>query len=171
MNNTMTFMKYIKTESGMLARVETTCRAPLNVQLDQDSEMDLKPGTRCELDIRGYSGDFRLFQYEGDLYEYAGEKYDIHSTEVVKPVGTYIPPKGWSVDNSWQKPTIVFSGVVQDGIYYSSAAEDKPNYSLAVKTFDMVFDLKLRYDGKVRIGDYVCGQAWLYATMKHKEKK
>ena len=171
MNNTMTFMKYMKTEDGMLARVETSCRSPLNVRLDQDSEMDLKPGTRCELDIRGYSGDFRIFQDKIDFYEYAEEKYDIRSTEVVKPVGTYIPPRGWSMDDSWQKPAIVFSGVVQGGGYYSTTDKNKPNYSLEIKTFDMVFDFKVRYDGKVRVGDYVCGEALLYATMKHKEKK
>lgn len=164
-------MQYMKTESGMLARVETACRTPLNVKLDQDPEMDLKPGTRCELDIRGYSGEFRIFQNESDLREYAEEKHDISSTEVVKPVGTYIPPVGWSSDNSWQKPTIIFTGVVQGGTHYSSADEDEPNYSLVVKTFDMVFDLKVRYDGKVWIGDYVCGNASLHATVKHKEKE
>ncbi len=171
MLNTMTFMKYMKTEAGSLARVETSSRAPLNVELDQNSEMDSKQGTRCELDIRAYSGDFMIFQREDEFRVYAEKQYHISGTEVVMPIGTYIPKTGWTEDDSWQKPTIAFSGVVQGGAYYSNAKEDSPNYSLEIKTFDMVFDFKVRYDGKVMIGDYVCGRAWLYVTMKHKEKK
>ena len=158
------FLYFMDYEDGEIARVETSddggLEIPFNIFIDNaDEYTDAKEGS-CAIDICGVGSDIRIFNSEEDYCK--DEKNKMASISMI-PMGTFPANNDW--EHFEQSPHILFSGRVLDVEWNPSAKSDEPNCDIVVESLGFTFNLYLRYDGTVNVGNIVHGIAWMFGNM------
>ena len=160
---TLKFIYYIPDEQGTLARMETTgeeAGVPLNILAVEGSDFDLAEGVVCELDLYGLADDLKVYEDE-DAY---GEVEKFFAPLHMIPAGAFPKPEDEG-EEYVGAPIISFSGRVEALERDEEAPADQPNYSLTVTTYGLEFTLFTHFDGEIKEGNIVAGEAWLYAEI------
>jgi len=160
---TLKFLYYIPDQEGTLARMETTgeeAGVPLNILAVEGSDFGLAEEVVCDVDLYGIGDDLKVFDDE----EAYGEVEKFFAPLHMLPTGAFPPPEGEDEDYSGN-PMISFSGRVTGLDHDPDAPADQPNYSLNVLTYGIEFTMLTHYDGEIKEGNIVAGDAWLYAEI------
>jgi hypothetical protein len=154
-----TFLEY---EEGTIAQVGTTgdFEVPMNIFCEAGTDFDLKEGERCEAEVMGAGSGIEIFE-DAEAYEKTGTMFGLPS---LIPSGTF-PAEG-GAESFQQSPTIIFTGTVLDVVKNPDPGEDDPNYCLEVETLEMTMSLYVRYDGEIKKGNVVNGEAWIFGDIK-----
>lgn len=165
MENLMYFVRYAKDSDGMMAHMEThETRVPINIHLEEGSDLNLKEGTLCKVDLNASA--YMLNHYDNEQ-EFINAKNDMNSRSII-PWG--ISPLAPDDSSCSQSPLIIFSGKVTILQY-----RDDPNHENAinlrffVESYELNFWLYWRnMPSTIWLHDGMClqGVAWLYGTVK-----
>lgn len=153
------FMDY---EDGRMARFETTgnYEIPLNIFIDNASEMASAKEGPCSIDICGVGNGVRVFASEEEYLE-AKTNFALES---MVPIGTF--PADPDDEHFEESPHILFTGKVIDVRQDPDAEADGPNYCVLVETLELSFYLYIRHDAPIEKGFIVHGVAWLFGDLE-----
>ena len=163
-----TFGSYIDyDETEKLARIyvsenDASPSIPLNVSLEDGSDVDLVEGESCEVSIwsNEYS-DLGVYTPE----ECAEQGFGSVLPHKLIPSGTF--PADPSKEREFtQNATIVFTAVVLEAEKTVDPEDDEPCYKLLLEAYGLTFSLLYFGHGPVEPGYVVDGTAWIYGKLK-----
>ena len=151
-------------EDEKIARVETTdhegMEIPVNIFIDNPDDCENAKEGPCTIDICAVGSNIRIFSSEED---YDNDETNKMASVSMIPMGTFPANDDW--EHFEQSPHILFSGKVLAVEWNPSAEPDEPNCDIVIETLGFTFNLYLRYEGKVAVGNIVHGVAWLFGDM------
>lgn len=156
------FQHFMDYENGKMARLEVIAGygLPLNLYVDNASELEINPGDRCFCAICGIGSGIKIFSSENEF-----KKTD-HAMAPISmiPIGTF---SANSEDKDFvQSPHILFTGRVLNAEFNPCAGPDEPNYCVTIETLDMNFTLYYRYDGTISADNIIHGVVWLFGKLE-----
>lgn len=148
-------------EDGKIAHLETSgeIEIPVNIFIDNADEIGDIGECSCSIDVFAVGNGVVIYSSADDYYA-ADTKMDVIS---MIPVGTF--PAKEDDENFEQSPHIFFTGKVTDVDYNENSNNDKPNYCITIETVELTFQLYLRYDSIIEVGNIAQGVVWLYGDM------
>lgn len=157
------FHGYKDFQRGKLCRTETLeQKIPINIEASGGSDFSLQENEICSIDLFGKDSELRIYPSEKDFRESEQEvtPYSLF------PIGTMDEtPDGRHVEET---PFIVFSGrVIQ--VKPHPDGDENADYTVTVRTNDLVFDMEIAYKKPVEEGYWIMGITWLYGTVRRKE--
>ena len=157
------FKYFMDSEEGKMGRFESesACDMPVNIVIDNADEVTVEPDTEVDVEIFGISSKVSIYENED---EYNPPNTSMAPVSLI-PMGTFDP-----VEDDWdsfeQSADILFSGIVTAVDTDDEAEEDNPNYCVTIESFGIDFNLYLRYDGEIKVGNVIHGTAWLWGEIK-----
>ena len=153
------YMEYSEEET--LARIYLgDDEVPVNISLDEGSDMDLENGVDCSVEF--WSNDYDVSIYPSE------EEYEKSDTKMATismiPMGTF--PANPEQEDFQQNAMVLFTGIVREVERNPKPVEGAPIWRLQVETYSFTFDLFYFEDAPVELGFIVHGRAWLYGTLK-----
>ena len=157
---------YLDCGERKLARIYTeTETIPLNLMLEEGSDLTLDTGDLCEADI--WSNEYE------DLWFSSPEEWGPGTAEnpprSLIPSGTFAAD--FAEDPNWeehfiQNETILFTGSVIEAERIEKPGADDPKWRLLIESFELSFWLYYYGDTPIEPGYVVDGVAWLRGTLK-----
>ncbi len=156
------FRCFIDCEEGKIAQVETTgdMEVPMNILCDENTDFSLAGGDLCEIDVCGVANGVELFKNEDEYYA-TGSMFAVPS---IIPSGSF-PSDGNAESGPGQVPVIMFTGTIRAVEKNPEPKPDEPGYRLEVETLEMSMSLYLNYDGELKEGSVISGEAWLFGDV------
>lgn len=153
------YMEYSEEET--LARIYLgDDEVPVNISLDEVSDMDLENGVDCSVEI--WSNDYDVSIYPSE------EEYEKSDTKMATismiPMGTF--PANPEQEGFRQNAMVLFTGIVREVEQNPTPEEGTPLLRLRIETYSFTFDLFYFEDAPVEPGFIVHGRAWLYGILK-----
>ena len=148
-------------EEETLARVYMSDdEVPVNISLDEESDMALETGVDCSVDL--WSNEYEVSIYPSEEeYEKADTKM---ATISMIPMGTFPANNEW--ENFKQNAFVLFTGIVREVERNPEPEEGAPLWRLRIETYSFAFDLFYFEDEPFEPGFIVHGRVWLYGTLK-----
>ncbi len=142
---------------GKAAYVKTVGenKIPMLIYANNYDEIeDFEPQV-CLADVIGFGSNIKVYENEDAL---PNEGVRMAPLAVI-PAGLFAP--GPDVKDFKPSPNIIFSGKVRRVETNPEAAEGAPDYCLTIEALEMEFDLYLSYDGIIKNGYFIQGNAFL----------
>ena len=164
------YMDYDETEK--LARIYASkIRMPINITLEEGSDLDLKEGDPCEVLI--WSDEYESLSVSS-LEEWGDPDAALNPPRMLIPSGTFAAD--FTVNPDWKKTfrqngTISFTGSVICAERIHSPKNDDPKWKLFIESFELSFWLYFFEDKHVEPGYIVDGEAWLSGKLKRTTPK
>jgi len=146
-------------EKWLMAKLRTTGPQvlPVNV-LVWGRDYSLQPGDLCAFLPDGSECGIKVYSSEEALLA-DGCSIPVPSMTVT---GAFSPEDG---ENKEEGPYIQFTGKVLEVDSHPEADPMRYNYRLLVETAEMLFRLDLWHEGRIEVGNFLHGAAWLCGTV------
>lgn len=157
------YMDYDEEET--LARINLIedggLEVPVNVSLDDESDMDIENGERCEAEL--WSNEYEVSFYPSEEAYYKADTSQMAAISMI-PMGTF-PASSEEEKDYKQNAMILFTGIVREVAVNPNRETDEPKYWLRIETFALTFDLYYYGTETVEPGFLVHGEVWLYGQI------
>ncbi len=158
-------------EREKLARIYITVddlpfSMPVNISLEDGSDMDLNEDENCEATI--WSDEYRNL---GILTpeECLQSGYKTTAPHSLIPSGTF-PGNPKNNESFEQNATIIFTGVVVEAEKTVHSGEDDPKYKLLIEAYGLTFWLYYYGNDYVEPGYIADGMCWIYGKLKRTKR-
>jgi len=160
----MVFKSYIQysEEETLAAVLASLDMVPVNISLDEGSDMNLETGDECVAEL--WSNDYEVSIYSNEE-EYRDAGTSMAPISMI-PMGTF--PANPRQKDFRQNAMILFTGIVREAERNPEPEEDAPVWRLRIETYALSFDLYYFEDALVQPGYLVHGQVWLYGAVRRK---
>ena len=160
----MVFKRYIQysEEETLAAVLASQDMVPVNISLDEGSDMNLETGDECVAEL--WSNDYEVSIYSNEE-EYRAAGTNMAPISMI-PMGTF--PANPGQKDFRQNAMILFTGIVREAERNPEPEEDAPVWRLRIETYALSFDLYYFEDELIQPGYLVHGQVWLYGALRRK---
>ena len=160
----MVFKSYIQysEEETLAAVLASQDMVPVNISLDEGSDMNLETGDECVAEL--WSNEYEVSIYSSEE-EYRAAGTNMAPISMI-PMGTF--PANPVQKDFRQNAMILFTGIVREAERNPEPEEDAPVWRLRIETYALSFDLYYFEDELVQPGYLVHGQVWLYGAVRRK---
>jgi len=157
---------YVDSGEEKLARIYSKIYMPLNITLDEGSDLNLSEREPCEVDI--WSNEYEELGIYS-LEEWGDPNAASNPPRRLIPCGTFAA--NFAEDSNWeenfkQNGTIIFTGSVIEAERINNPKEGDPKWKLLVESFKLSFWLYYYGDSPIEPGYIVNGVAWLHGKLK-----
>lgn len=164
--NKLRLFDFSEYEDGMMAHAQMIGEdeIPLNIFIDNYSEVSNLHDCDIDIDICGVGCEFEAYETEEEYYK----QDPMLSSIALIPIGTFSVN---SDDTDFkQSPHILFGGIVREVEFNAEAGDNEPNYCLTVDTLGITLTLFVSYQSEIKKGYIVHGVAWLYGDIAKEQR-
>lgn len=161
------FHGYIPYEDGYLAKVTTEGEESISLNIFADNYKDYPELKECHclMSVGGVATETQFFENEDKYYMLMQEIGNEMKAKDMIPLGT--KEEGEIIAEDFEEsPHVLYSGTVLEVTPIEEGKEEQFNCILTVETLGMNFQLLLRTEEEIKVGNVVYGIAWLFGDFE-----